>query len=151
METYKITFIGHREFYHHRTLEEKLPKLLRQYLSSHEYVEFYIGRSGEFDIAVASIVKQLQKDLGTHNNRLILVLPYPVKNIDEHEKYYDKVLLPLPSTTHYKRAITARNEWLVDNCDLLIAYTERETGGAYATCKYARKTGKPVVQLAPLV
>ena len=31
----------------------------------------------------------------------------------------------------YKAAIEKRNRWLAENCDLMIGYIKRESGGAY--------------------
>lgn len=41
-----------------------------------------------------------------------------------------------------------RNRWMVDRADCLIAYLFRDYGGAYETVKYAKKQGKPVINLA---
>ena len=49
---------------------------------------------------------------------------------------------------NYKAAIQKRNRWLVDRADFLIAYLFRDFGGAYETVKYAKKQGKPVINLA---
>ena len=49
---------------------------------------------------------------------------------------------------NYKAAIQKRNRWLVDRADCLIAYLFRDFGGAYETVKYAKKQGKPVINLA---
>ena len=45
---------------------------------------------------------------------------------------------------HYKRAIPARNRWMVDRSDMVIGYVIRQTGGAYAAVQYARTQGKVV-------
>ncbi len=47
-----------------------------------EYVEFYVGRNGDFDTMVASAVKRCQKRYGKENSSLILVIPYAVANMD---------------------------------------------------------------------
>ncbi len=43
---------------------------------------------------------------------------------------------------HPKRAITMRNQWMVDHSDLLLCYVTRTTGGAANTVKYAAKKGR---------
>jgi hypothetical protein len=43
----------------------------------------------------------------------------------------------------------ARNQKIVDDCDLLVAFTERESGGTWDTIKRARKAGKPVKIVKP--
>lgn len=79
---------------------------------------------------------------------MILVLPYHVKDEKYYEEFYDEVILPLEEKTHFKAALTKRNEWLVDNSDLLIAYVENSMGGAYNTLKYAEKKGVRIINIA---
>ena len=49
---------------------------------------------------------------------------------------------------HYKAAIQKRNRWVVNRADCLIDYLFRDFGGVYETVKYAKKQGKPVINLA---
>ena len=87
-----------------------------------------------------SVIKIAQRDYGSSNNSLILVLPYPIADMDDMEKYYDEVWYPQELyNVHYKAAITKRNEWFVNNSDLLVAYVERDYGGAYECLKKAQQ------------
>ena len=55
----------------------------------------------------------------------------------------------IESKTHPKAAITKRNQWMMDNADLLIAYVEPgRKGGALTTLKYAEKQGIEIINLA---
>ena len=63
--------------------------------------------------------------------------------------YYDNVMIPeCIGRTHPKGAITKRNRWMVEACDLFICYIEREDSGAYTAMKYAKKLEKKVINLA---
>ena len=110
------------------------------------FVEFYIGRDGEFDLYAASIIKRVQQAVDTDNSELNLVLPYVRKDIEYYEKYYDRVSIPI--STHPKSAITKRNEWVVEQADIVICYVERQKGGAYAAMRYAGNLEKVVLNLA---
>ena len=57
-------------------------------------------------------------------------------------------MYPLPRNTHYKAAIGKRNEWLVDNADLLISFVKNNAGGAYETLRYAEKKGIAIINIA---
>lgn len=47
--------------------------------------------------------------------------------------------------TYKARYMHQRNEWMVDNCDILLAVWEGlEEGGTYECIKYAKRKGKPV-------
>ena len=145
MEIYRVSFIGHREVENFYFVEEQVENNVKELIDKKEYVEFYVGRNGEFDIMVASVIKRVQRDYGKANNSLILVVPYPIANMDDMEKYYDEVIYPSELyNVHYKSAITKRNEWLIDNSEMLVAYVVREFGGAYECLKKAQQKDKAI-------
>ena len=148
LDTYRVSFIGHREIDNFRFIENQIEDVVKELIETKEYVEFYVGRNGEFDILVASVIKRAQRDFGTSNNSLILIIPYPIADMDDMEKYYDEVWYPDELYgVHYKAAITKRNEWFVKNSDLLVAYVEREQGGAYECLKAAEKAKKLIMRV----
>lgn len=109
----------------------------------------YIGRNGEFDIYAATVVKSVQNTMGKVNNALICALPYPEKDMEYYEKYYDNVMIPeCIEPSHPKGAILKRNRWMVEQADLMVCYVERVQGGAYTALKYAKKLEKQIINLA---
>ncbi len=109
-DTYRVVLFGHRDFYGHRTLDERLYPLLKDLIRTKPFVEIYIGRNGEFDIYAATVVKRVQNAMGKANNEFICVLPYPEKDMEYYEEYYDNVMIPeCIGRTHPKGAITKRN------------------------------------------
>ena len=99
---------GHRDFYGHRQLEDRLIPILRDLIRKKKFIEIYMGRDGEFDTYAATLVKRVQKDYDDyHAIEFNLVLPYPKKDMEDFDKYYDRVdirsalirSLPLPSAT----------------------------------------------------
>lgn len=142
MEIYRVLFIGHREVDDFSFVEEQLQNVVADLINSKEYVEFYVGRNGEFDLLVASVIKRAKREIWDCNSSLILVLPYPVANMEDYEKFYDEVICPRElNGVHYKSAITKRNEWFVEHSDLLVAYVVRDYGGAAQCLKKAIKNG----------
>jgi hypothetical protein len=72
-----------------------------------------------------------------------------MKDDPYYEKFYDEIWYPIDSKTHPKAAITKRNQWMIDNADLLVAYVEPDRkGGALTTLKYAQKQGVEIINLA---
>lgn len=131
-EIYRVSFIGHRQIDRFRFVEEQLDRIISDLLNRKEYVEFYVGRNGDFDTMVASAVKRGQKAYGAANSSLILVLPYSVADMEMLEQFYDEIWLPEELyKVHYKSAITKRNEWFAKNSDLLVAYVENDSGGLH--------------------
>ena len=148
MEIYRVGLFGHRTVYSDQGVSSKLEKAVKDLLREKEFVEFYMGRNGDFDMLAAAAVKCAQRDVDLKNSALSLVLPYSVKDIEYYQSYYDDIIFPLDNGTHFRTAITRRNEWIVDNCDLVIAFVEHESGGAHQALRYAQKRGVKVINLA---
>ena len=93
-DTYRVVLFGHRDFYGHRTLDERLYPLLKDLIRTKPFVEIYIGRNGDFDIYAATVVKRVQDAMGKANSEFIYVLPYPEKDMEYYEAYYNNVMIP---------------------------------------------------------
>ncbi|MEE0975064.1 MAG: hypothetical protein UH853_05060, partial [Muribaculaceae bacterium] len=103
-------------------------------------------RFDEISKMKAGEVKLITKD---NKAGYILVVKGEMKDDPYYEKFYDEIWYPIDSKTHPKAAITKRNQWMVDNADLLIAYVEEgRKGGALTTLKYAEKQGIKIINLA---
>lgn len=145
-----ITFAGHRSTYS-QNLSAQLRQILSALVQKEPEVLFYTGGMGNFDELAASIIRQLQREHPYIH--LALVLPYMTNRINTDREYYEKqfdeIILPLDSkSVHYKSAITLRNRWMIDHADIIIAYVNRNFGGAFTTLQYALKKKKPVINLA---
>ena len=149
MDIFKVGFIGHKEVENFFNVEQQqIHDNVIKLLDEKEFVEFYIGRNGEFDIMVASVIKGIQRDRGTYNNCLILVLPYDVADMDSYEEYYNEVMIPRELyKVHYKAAIEKRNEWIIDNTDLMIMHVIREEGNSAKCLKKAQGIGREIINI----
>lgn len=153
MEVYTVAFIGHRYLDDIFRVESKLEDPIRELLQSHAYVEFLVGRDGEFDQAVASSVRRMKRAISGCNSSLVWVLPYPTaeykNNMDSFHDYYDEVeLCEESSRAHFKSTIQIRNRSMIDRADLVIGFVNRKSGGAFTTLQYAMKQGKTIINLA---
>ena len=54
LDTYRVSFIGHREVENFRFIEEQVEDIVKELIQTKEFVEFYVGRNGEFDIMVGN-------------------------------------------------------------------------------------------------
>lgn len=146
-EIYRVSMIGHRVVEDY-SVEERLHELFRELPRTREYVEFYLGRNGDFDILAASVIKRLQKNYRDDNSAMILVLPYPVKNYEYYEDYYDEIIIPDElHGVHPKAAITERNRWMVTNTDVLIAYIQNESGRTAPCVHMAEQLGRKIIKI----
>lgn len=146
-EIYRVSMIGHRVVEDYG-IEEKLYELFRELLRTKEYVEFYLGRNGDFDILAASVIKRLHKNYRDDNSVMILVLPYPLKDYEYYEDYYDEIIIPDElHGVHPKAAITERNRWIVANSDMLIAYIRNKSGGTATCVRMAERLRRTVIKI----
>ena len=147
-QPYRVSLIGHRYIERFGEIEEHLQQVVADLIKTKEYVEFFIGRNGDFDILAASVIKKAQEKYGKDNNSLILVIPYKIADLEYMENYYDEIWYPDELYgVHYKSAISKRNEWFVDHSDMLIAYVTKDQGGAYECMKKAQQQGIKVTLL----
>jgi len=148
MNIFTVSLFGHREIEDLRKVEYRLVPIIKELIRTKPYVAFLIGRHGEFDEYVASLIKIARKEIGMENSDMTLVLPYAVANLEHYERYYDDIIIPKTvQGAHPKSAIALKNRWMVEQSDLVIVYVEQSQGGAYAAMKYAEKKGKSVINL----
>lgn len=148
MNVFTVSLFGHRQIDDIHKLKFELTSIVRDLIKTKTYVSFLIGRNGEFDIYAASVIKNVQGEIGKENNDMSLVVPYIVADIEYYERYYDSIIFPeTVYGAHPKSAITLRNRWMVEHSDLVIVYADHNKGGAYAAIKYAEKLNKGVINL----
>jgi len=153
LETYTVSFFGHRQIENLFRLETALEEIICRLLREKEYVEFLVGRDGDFDQLVSSTVKQCRRRLGDHNSALVWVQAYPtaeyLNNMESFHSYYDEIeLCEAAAAAHFKRAIQTRNRSMIDRSDLAIFFVERKHGGAWQTMQYAQMQRTQAINLS---
>ena len=63
MNMYTVSFFGHRIIDDLNKVQNKLENIILKIVSEHEYVQFLVGRDGDFDIIAASAVRKVKKTL----------------------------------------------------------------------------------------
>ena len=144
MNTYTVSFFGHRMIDNALEIENRLEHLIRTLLREHEYVEFLVGRDGEFDQLVSSVIRRCKREYRSDNSSHIWVLPYLTAEFRDNEEsfrdYYDEIeVCETAAVGHYKNAHQTRNRAMVERSDLVVFCIQHESGGAWQTMKYARK------------
>ena len=144
MNLFAVSFFGHRQVDDPFLIERQLESIIRELLLTKEYVEFLVGRDGEFDQLVSSTVRRCKRTIRDDNSSLVLVLPYMTaeyrNNEESFHEYYDEIEICLESAEkHFKSAHQVRNRSMVDRSDLVIFCIEHNSGGAYQTMQYAKK------------
>ena len=152
MITYTVSFFGHRMIDNALEIENRLEQFIRTVLREREYVEFLVGRDGEFDQLVSSAIRRCKREYRSDNSAHIWVLPYLTAEFRDNEEsfrdYYDEIeVCEASAVGHYKNAYQTRNRAMVDRADLIVFCIQHESRGAWQTMKYAKKQGKTCINL----
>lgn len=153
MEIYTVSFFGHKTVREFSKVEKQAEDLIRGLLLNKEYIEFLVGRNGDFDQIISSTIKRLKRLIRDDNSSLIWVLPYSTAELRNNqkcfEKYYDEIeICDAAASSHPKRAFQIRNCQMVDRSDMVVFYVERKSGGAYQTMCYAKRREKYILNLS---
>ena len=146
-----VTFCGHRDV----LPDEEVRHLLNDAIETeiqNGAEQFLVGGRGDFDSMAAAAVRAAKRRHKDKRIQLYLVEPYMREGINQDKAYYeslyDGIIIPQELLgVHPKAAITKRNRWLVEQADCLIAFVQRDFGGAYQTLKYAEQKGIRIVKL----
>ena len=153
MHIFTVSLFGHRILRNPLTVERALEETVLNLLRENEFVEFLLGRNGDFDLLAASVIRRCRRSYGADSSAMILVLPYETaeyrNDLPALLKYYDEVeICEAAARMHFRAAMTARNREMVDRSDLVVCCVERQSGGAYQAIAYARTRGVICVNLA---
>lgn len=118
LEIYTVSFFGHRCIHNQLPIDRQLDALITQMLREHEYVEFLVGRDGDFDQLVSSAIRRCKQAYRNDNSSHTWVMPYTTSffrnNEDACREYYDAIeICEDSSTKYYKAAFQARNRSMV--------------------------------------
>ena len=152
LNTYTVSFFGHRAIEDPLLIEQRLEILIRKLLKEKEYVEFLVGRDGEFDQIVSSTIRRCKRAVRDDNSAHVWVLPYPTADFRDNEEayrdYYDEIeICGTSAGGHFKGAYQTRNREMVDRSNLIVFCIQRESGGAWQTMKYTKKQTIPYINL----
>ena len=155
LNTFTVSFFGHRMIDNALEIENRLEQLVQTLLREQEYIEFLVGRDGEFDQIVSSIIRRCKRTIRDDNSAHVWMLPYPTAdfwdNEDAYREYYDEIeICGTSAGGHFKGAYQTRNREMVDRSNLAVFCIQHESGGAWQTMKYAKKQGISCINLNDL-
>ena len=152
MKAFTVSFFGHRRIDNFSIVEQRIDKIVRSLLREKSYVEFLVGRDGEFDQLVSSTIRRCKKEVRNDNSAHIWVMPYVtaeyVVNEDSFNEYYDEIeVCEEAAKVHFKAAHQARNRYMIDRSDMIVFCIQHDNGGAWQSMHYAEKQGKNYINL----
>ena len=147
-----ITFIGHRNLKKTKELLGLIEKSIVDNIDNSGKNIIYCGEYGDFDEMCREISQKIKRSF--ENIEIVFISPYftlsqQIKIREFVESgVYDSAMYPELENVPLKFAINYRNQWMIERADLIIAYVDREYGGAYNSLRFAERKGKRIINLA---
>lgn len=125
-------------------------------LPDEECFVFYSGAAMGFDLIAAETVLLLRDALPQKNIKLICAIPFPKQAEKYPEEWLDRYNRVMDcadevitiSDKYYRGCYQKRNEYMVDNSDLVITWYDGQSGGTKNTLIYAKRKDKKIVNLS---
>ena len=144
-------FTGHRNFDYYNEIRS-LERAVESAIIYDDVDTFYNGMARGFDLAAAQTVIQLKR---RYKIKLIACVPFygQKETLNAFDrKIYEEVLehcneIIVLSQDYYPGCMYKRNRYMVNNCDMVIAYYRGKRGGTQYTVKYAEEQGKKIVYI----
>lgn len=150
-----IAFAGHSIISSSNTIKETVKEQIRNNIIGVQFVTYYLGGYGEFDKICACACRELKKEYS--GIEVIYVTPYiglsSQDKINEMQDcgLCDTSIYPPIENTPLKFAIAKRNEWMMTNADLIIAYVNHSYGGAYKSLQVAKRRNKKIINICEII
>lgn len=152
-KTKAIAFTGHRQLGMDTSILEK--DLTHQLLECYQmgYSNFMVGGAVGFDMLVAEVVLKLKKEFESIN--LFIAVPYKGHYLyfRDNEKGRYKVIAEqatniILSERYYKACFLHRNDYMLANCSLLVAYYDGSfRSGTGYTIRRAEQNNISIINL----
>lgn len=124
-------------------------------LASEGYSRFYTGAARGFDLLAAELVL-LGRRLRGVSVELYCAVPFRGQDTGWSEAWRRRYARVLEQADHVeyladgycRGCYQRRNQFMVDHSQLVLTYYDGQAGGTAGTLAYARRQGKPIVNLA---
>jgi len=135
-------FAGHSRIYDESDLYKRIYEKCEMLITNFKADEFWVGNYGVFDKMSARVLQDLKKKYS--DIQINLVVPYITTEITRNKQRYYKVfdniiISEMSKNIPPQYRIIKSNQYMIDNCDFLIAYVKYSWGGAAKTFEYAKK------------
>lgn len=145
-----VALTGHRVLDNSFSVERLKREILTLLIA--KYDTFLVGMALGFDSIAFKVLESIRE---TENIKIVACIPCPEQsnNFDCYQKKeYDRMVESADEKIvlkdkYTKTCMLKRNEFMVDNSSVLIAFVRKEKGGSYKTKKYALKKGIRVIDI----
>lgn len=149
-----ISFAGHSFVPSRDATKEIVKEQIRKNVVKDDITVCYVGGYGDFDIICALACRELKKE--GYYIEIIYVTPYidlsGQSKIKEMQKQglCDTSIYPPIENVPKRFCISKRNEWMMTNSELIIAYVNHDYGGAYKALQVAKRGNKRIINICEL-
>lgn len=148
--TKSCAFTGHRDLVN---LDVNLLDSVVKNLIISGCKRFLCGMAVGFDLAAAESVIALKKKYP--EIELVACVPCEGQSLfysHTDKKRYERILkncseISVLSENYYEGCMLARDRYMVDNCDVVVSYLRKKSGGTFYTVNYAKSHGKKIIEL----
>ena len=146
-----ISFAGHSIIPFGDRIKEAVKEEMRHLIVDGERISCYLGGYGDFDKICACACRELKQEYADID--VVYVTPYMTESeqakIKEKQRccLYDSVIYPPIEGVAPRFAILKRNEWMMTNADVIIAYVDHSYGGAYQSFLVAKRRKKKIINI----
>lgn len=140
------TFFGHSNA--PRDLEPKIREAIERLIVENQADCFYVGNNGSFDYMVHKVLRELATEY--QHIRYSVVLAYMPQGKDELGifDYSDTIYPEGLEDVHPRYAICKRNEWMIEQSDIVVTYVKHDYGGANRYKQLAIRKAKRIIELS---
>lgn len=144
-------FFGHRDTFINDELEQKVESIVVD-LINNGMDEFWVCNEGNFDWLSRMVMSRVKQEY-CHFIAVCYICAYnpdkfsAIKQdnlLQKYELIYPDEVAKVPK----KFAIEKRNQYIVDNADVIVCFVQRKKGGAYRAVHRAEKQRKKIINLA---
>ena len=136
------TFFGHRDAT--EEVKPKLREIILNLLKSGRVERFFVGNNGNFDLYVQNILQELKENgVGVHFDIVLSSIGEKAVSDNQNETIFPEEL----ANAIPRFAISKRNDWLIKNSSILIAYVKYSFSNSGKLIEKAQKRGLEVINL----
>ena len=143
------SFFGHRFVLEKEEVKEQLKSLAQRLIKEEDVDVFYLGEQGDFEIIAAEVLNELKPTYPFIQRIEVICF---AEQLQRNGKIKSDGFEYLDELDRCKRKarIIKRNQWVIDNSDVLVFFVHSPYGGAYQSYLYAKKKKKDIVNLTKI-
>lgn len=138
-------FFGHKDAPPsiYDTLEEAIEKIIAE----DNVTEFLVGNQGQFDGMVLKALRRI-KEKYPHVSYNVVLAYMPAEKEECNPYEFGETMLPEGiENVHPRYAISKRNDWMVNESDIVLCYIKHSWGGAAKYVEKAKRKGRIIINL----